>query len=115
MKEEVTKSFKKEWGEFVRNHPDLCRAFISQQLILVEASKLGVNTINERMCELMRAGVPVLFSKYWMSVCNKVNPVNDLLECLRKSNDPSECLSSGPGEPPDLDPLPHWPPINPYK
>lgn len=115
-----------EWKEILTHHPAFARVFLSQQMILIEASQIGVTLVDRSMCRLLRTGLPVLFEGYWASRCKvQVGEIrlSDQLECITELNrDPGRCFDLDPGDPPWFDDplaggrsLPPKPPIPPLK
>lgn len=88
-----------EWKEILREHPTFARSILAQQAILIEASG-HYELIANRMCELLKTGLPVLYEDYWISLCEVVSEdvlyrTSSIIACLRDSNrDPARCFGS---------------------
>ena len=93
MKTNANKKEIQEWKEILKKHPAFGRAFLAQQTILIEASEMGNRIIDSRMCDLLKAGLPVLFSEYWKKKCF-IRP--GLLQCLMDNKQtPERCYPHG--------------------
>jgi hypothetical protein len=90
-----------EWNVILKNHPTFARVFLSQQAILLEASQLGHTVVDRSMCQLLRAGLPVLFEDYWAARCEQRAGeihLSDQLECITALNrDPGRCFDLDQG------------------
>lgn len=101
MRKTEKKKLAKEWKEILNNHPAFARVFLAQQAILIDASELGYQVIDRYMCDLLHAGLPVLFQEFWASRCKKVNlirPIHTTITCLiesmKKHRDPARCFGT---------------------
>jgi hypothetical protein len=88
-----------EWNEILKKHPSFARVFLAQQVILMEASELGIGLVERSMCELLSAGYPILFNDYWEDRCKKqqIGKVytNNMIDCLKSSSrDPARCFDN---------------------
>ena len=124
MKTRKRNEIMEEWKEILEKHPIFARVFLSQQAILLEASQLGFKLVDRSMCQLLDAGVPLVFEDYWTSRRHeRIGEIHlsPLLECLLVLNrDPGRCFNLDPGDPQWFDdplaegkPLPKKPPIPP--
>lgn len=96
-----------------------------QQALLMEASEVGVSSIDRSMCQLINAGMPVLFEDYWERRCNQEIGHLDLrgiFGCLSDANnDPAECFGNTDPDGWLVDPfkdgkiVPPKPPVSPQK
>jgi hypothetical protein len=112
-----------EWSEILKNHPSFARVFLAQQAILMEASELGIKLVDRSMCQLLRAGLPVLFEGFWVRRCKeeiRYVQSDGVIGCLTRGNrDPARCFSSDDPEAWFDDPLaggrtlPPKPPVPP--
>lgn len=88
----------REWNTILRDHPLFARTFLVQQGILMEAAELGYAVVDRSICDLLAAGLPVLFEDYWRERCKVVYrrvEVGGLIDCLTQSNrDPADCFGS---------------------
>ena len=87
-----------EWNEIVQKHPRFARVFLAQQAILMEASEIGFRLVDRSMCQLLRAGLPVLFEDFWLRNCKaeiRQVQIGGVIGCLTEGNrDPARCFSS---------------------
>jgi hypothetical protein len=86
-----------EWKMILKNHPGFARVFLSQQVLLIEASQNGSRFVDMRMCQLVHSNLPVLFEDYWKDRCKYIVQENlsPTLECISELNrDPARCFGS---------------------
>lgn len=84
----------REWVKVLKDHPKFARAFLAQQVILIEASELGYRLIDARMCKLLERGFVVPFMEYWLKRCKKLVRVElgGFFGCLASTRDPADCF-----------------------
>ena len=71
MKKADKKKAAMEWNEILKEHPLFARVFLAQQAIVMESSELGFRLVDRSMCQLLKAGLPVLFEDFWVRKCKE--------------------------------------------
>ena len=98
MKKEDRKKIAQEWNEILKKHPSFARTFLAQQAILMEASEVGFRLVDRSMCQLLKAGLPVLFEDFWDRRCKQeISQVHigGVIGCLTEGNrDPARCFGN---------------------
>ena len=125
MKKADRKKATMEWSEILKKHPSFARVFLAQQAILMEASELGFRLVDRNMCQLLKAGLPVLFEDFWARQCKgeiREVQIGGVIGCLTEDNrDPARCFGNDDPEGWFDDPLaggktlPPKPPIPPLR
>ncbi len=125
MKKADRKKAAMEWSEILKMHPSFARVILAQQAILMEASELGFRLIDRSMCQILRAGLPVLFEDFWARRCKeeiREVQIGGIIGCLTQGNrDPARCFGSDDPEGWFDDPLaggktlPPKPPVPPLR
>jgi hypothetical protein len=87
-----------EWKEIAKKHPSFARVFLAQQAILMESSELGFKLVDRSMCQLLKAGLPILFEDFWKRQCNeeiREVQIGGVIGCLTKRrSDPARCFGN---------------------
>ena len=89
----------KEWASVRKSHPKFARAYLAQQLMLMEAVRSGDVRIAWGMCEWLEDQAVytrlVVFYEFWRTQCAVVIPrPGGIVDCLRKAKDPADCFPS---------------------
>jgi len=122
MKMAQRKQIAAEWKSIMEKHPAFARSFLAQQAIMMEASELGYKLIDQLMCKILEAKLPLLFEDYWAKKCQELVRIEPggVLGCLTEGNrDPARCFGTDDEEGFFKDPLaggrtlPPKPPIPP--
>ena len=97
MKKDSRRELTKEWNEIVQNYPRFARAFLFEQVVLMQASILGYKMVDQSMSKLSKTGLPVLFQDFWLGQKEKLTHdqvvFDGLLGCLAELNrDPLRCF-----------------------
>jgi hypothetical protein len=118
-----------EWNEIVKDHPAFAQLVLAEQIVLIEASQLGLRHVDDAMGWLLDAGLPVLFADYWERRRGQrfVVVVPDAFRCLRDwfrhpvHGSPADCFGTNNEEGWFDDPLteertiPPKPPVPPLR
>lgn len=125
MENAERKTAAKEWNEILKKHPGFARAFLAQQAILMESSEIGFRLVDRSMCQILKAGLPVLFEDFWIKKCReeiREAHIGGIIGCLTEGNrDPARCFGSDDPEGWFRDPLaggktlPPKPPVPPMR
>lgn len=119
QEKQTDSQYLKDWDKIRSDYPAFAKVYLQQQLILIEAARLGSTSAKKRMCELLKHS-SVVFQDFWLKYCVEVpreSPLQALLDCLKSSPDPGSCFESDRDW--FHDPLEDWgklpdPPPNPY-
>lgn len=125
MKKEDRKRVAQEWNEILEKYPSFARTFLAEQAILMEASEVGFRLVDRSMCQLLEAGLPVLFEDFWVHRCKQQIAqmhLGGIIGCLTEGNrDPARCFGTDDPEGWFDDPLaggkilPPKPPVPPLR